>query len=67
MGLENSLFLILRRKIYHNKTYVYGEILKQLDRYSYFGTFIKFDGRCICEIRTKISMTKVDFSKMKNH
>ena len=45
---------------------VNGNILQQVNRYNYLGTVITSDGRCLEEIRTRIAMAKVAFSKMKN-
>ena len=45
---------------------VNGHILKQVNRYSYLGTVITSDGRCLEEIRTRIAIAKVAFCKMKN-
>ena len=46
--------------------HVNGNILQQVDRYNYLGTVITSDGRCLEDIRTRIAMAKVAFSKIKN-
>ena len=55
-----------KKEIPHCNIQVNGHILKQMNRYSYLGTFITSDGRCLEEIRTRIAIVKVAFCKMKN-
>ncbi|BFZ13082.1 hypothetical protein BsWGS_16121 [Bradybaena similaris] len=45
---------------------VNGEILKEINHYNYLRTVIRFDGRCLSEIRTRITTAKVAFIMLKN-
>ena len=41
-------------------------LVKQVDRFNYFGSLINKDGRCEDEIRKRINKAKYVFNKMKN-
>jgi len=49
-----------------NNNYVDQKQLENVKCFKYLGTMLREDGRCTCEIKSRIAMTKAAFSKKKN-
>jgi len=40
--------------------------LENVECFKYFGSMLTNDGRCTCEIKSRIAMAKGEFNKQKN-
>jgi hypothetical protein len=65
MNMENTKVMRISRQSFPVTIMIDQKQLENVECFKYFGSILTNDGRCTCEIKCRIAMTKAAFSKMR--
>ena len=63
MNVKKTKVMRISRQPFPVKIMIHQEQLENMESYKYLGSILKNDGRCTCEIKCRIAMTKAAFTK----
>ncbi|MCL2094276.1 MAG: hypothetical protein FWH12_08825 [Treponema sp.] len=63
MNVEKTKGMRISRQLFPVKIMIYQKQLQNVESFKYLGSILKNDGRCTCEIKSRIAMAKAAFNK----
>jgi hypothetical protein len=63
MNMEKNKSLRISRQPYPVKRMIAQKQLENVESFKYLGSMLSNEGRCTCEIKSRIAMTKAVFNK----
>jgi len=63
MNVEKTKVMRISRQPFPVKIMIDQKQLENMESFKYFGSILTNDGRCTCEIKSRIAMAKAAFNK----
>jgi len=63
MSVEKAKVMRISRQLFSVKIMIGQKQLENVESFKYLGSILTNDGRCTCEIKSRIAMAKAAFSK----
>ena len=66
MNVEKTKVMRISRQPFPLKTVIDQKQLENVESFKYLGRILTNDGRCMCEIKSRIAMAKAAFNKKRD-
>jgi hypothetical protein len=67
INVDKTKVMKISRQQFPVKVIIDQKQLETMECFKYLGSMLTNDGRCTCEIKSRIAMAKAEFNKMRAH